>query len=98
MSKATYALLALLPFASFAYADSYKLEVDGLACQHCADNLEKHLRTLGGVQAVQFDLEAKQVDVDIADGQAVEQEQLRQAVKESGYTLVSIEQTPAITQ
>lgn len=97
MTKATYALLALLPFASFAHADSYKMEVNGLACQHCADNLEKHLRTIDGVQSVQFDLEAKQVDVDFADGQSVEQEQLRQAVKDSGYTLVSLQQASAPT-
>lgn len=98
MTKATYALLALLPFVSVAHADSYTLEVNGLACQHCADNLEKHIRTLDGVESVQFDLGAKQVEVDFADGQEIAEEQLQQAVKDSGYSLVSIEKTAATAQ
>lgn len=95
MKKATYALLALLPFAHVAVADGYTLEVNGLACQHCADSLEKQLHTLDGVQSVQFDLGAKKVEVDLAEGQTLPEEQLEKAVKDSGFTLVKVEKTVA---
>lgn len=95
MKPAAFALLALLPFAGFASASSYTLEVNGLACQHCADRLEKQLQTLNGVQSVQFDLAAKQVEVDVADDQELQEEQLRTAVTESGFTLVSVDKAVA---
>lgn len=91
MKKATFALVALLPFTHFAMADDYTLEVNGLQCQHCADSLERKLQTLDGVQSVQFDLSAKRVDVATAQGQELTQDQLEEAVKASGFTLVKVE-------
>lgn len=93
MRKSAYALLALLPFAPFAMAGSYTLEVNGLACQHCADSLEKQLQTLDGVQSVEFDLAAKRVEVATAEGKDLQQEQLEKAVKDSGFTLVKMDKS-----
>lgn len=95
MKLASLALLALIPFAHFASAESYTLEVNGLACEHCANHLEKQLQTLDGVQSVQFDLAAKKVEVNVADGQTLEEEQLRSAVKEAGFTFVKMEKSAA---
>lgn len=98
MKPAAFALLALLPFAGLANASSYTLEVNGLACQHCADRLEKQLQTLNGVESVQFDLAAKKVEVGLADGQQLEEEQLRSAVTESGFSLVSVSESATTAQ
>lgn len=98
MKPAAFALLALLPFAGLANASSYTLEVNGLACQHCADQLEKQLQTLNGVQSVQFDLAAKKVEVDLAEGQELKEEELRSAVTESGFSLVSVEKSVAASE
>lgn len=95
MRKSAYALLALLPFAPFALAANYTLEVNGLACQHCADSLEKQLQTLNGVQSVEFDLAAKKVEVATAEGEDLQKEQLEKAVKDSGFTLVKMEKSAA---
>tara|TARA_R110001592_G_scaffold104699_2_gene294611 strand:- start:7603 stop:7908 length:306 start_codon:yes stop_codon:yes gene_type:complete len=82
-------LTLLLSSASFAGGVRYQLEVDGLACPFCAYGIEKKLSQLDGVEQVETDVANGRVDVDMVDGQTLNEDQARQAVKDAGFTLRS---------
>lgn len=82
-------LTLLWSSASFAGGVRYQLEVDGLACPFCAYGIEKKLSQLSGVKQVETDVANGRVDVDMADGQPLKEDQARQAVKDAGFSLRS---------
>ncbi len=63
--------------------------VDGMMCQHCQAHVTKALADLEGVSDVVVDLEAKKATFTVADG--VSDQVLMDAVKEAGYTPVSVQ-------
>jgi mercuric ion binding protein len=82
-------LILLWSSTSFAGGVHYQLEVDGLACPFCAYGIEKKLSQLDGVELVETDVANGRVDVEMADGQTLNEDQARQAVKDAGFTLRS---------
>tara|TARA_R110000850_G_scaffold215671_2_gene341284 strand:- start:173 stop:478 length:306 start_codon:yes stop_codon:yes gene_type:complete len=87
-------LILLWSSASFAGDVRYQLEVDGLACPFCAYGIEKKLSQLDGVEQVETDVANGRVDVDMADGQNLSEDQARQAVKDAGFSLRSFKTQP----
>ena len=65
--------------------------VHGLSCPLCANNLDRYLMTVPGVEGVKIDLGAGRVTVQIASGTIVTPIQLEQAVKDSGFTFKTFE-------
>ena len=57
------------------------LKIEGMMCGHCRARVEKALKAVPGVQAVEVSLEAKTAEV---TGSASEEE-LKRAVEEAGY-------------
>jgi copper chaperone CopZ len=80
---------ALLSFTSFALASSYTLKVDGMRCEYCAKHLERRLQTLG-VESAQFDLEARLVQFELPNGQALQNDELREVVENAGFQLLEV--------
>ncbi len=66
------------------------LEVHGLSCPLCANNLDKELLRIPGVQDVKVDIGTGTVTLELADGAKVERSSLDSAVRRSGFTLVSV--------
>jgi copper chaperone len=58
--------------------------VPAVMCQHCRMAIEGAVGPLAGVQGVSVDLEAKTVDVRLADGGA-SADDVRRAIEEEGY-------------
>lgn len=77
--------------AAAATAPSYKLGVDGLACPFCSYRLEKKLVTIKGVEKAEVDLATGTVRVTMADGVALDETTVKEAVKSAGFTLRSFE-------
>lgn len=67
------------------------ITVQGMACPFCAYGLEKRLRAVPGVAAVQVDLAASKATVEITPGAEVSEEALQRAVREAGFTPRRIE-------
>ncbi len=67
------------------------LWVKGLACPFCTYNVERQLRKVPGVKSVDVTLETGRVTVALSKGQPPSEEQLRKAVKESGFTVDRVE-------
>lgn len=67
-----------------------KLEVDGLACPFCAYGLEKKLKKLDGVSAVEVQIEDGFVLLTLDEGADVTEEKIRNAVVDAGFTVREI--------
>ena len=61
--------------------------VTGMTCGHCADAVTSEITTLAGVQTVAVDVESGQVTV--TSDAPLPIEEVRAAVTEAGYQLVS---------
>jgi copper chaperone CopZ len=57
--------------------------VPAISCEHCAMRIRKALAGVGGVTAVSVDVNAKTVDLTVADEGAAER--ARKAMEEAGY-------------
>ena len=65
------------------------IHIDGMMCAHCVAHVEKALSALGGVTSAKADLEKKQATVTLAA--PVSDQELKEAVTEAGYEVVSIQ-------
>ncbi len=62
------------------------LNVDGMSCMHCEARVKKAVSALHGVSSVQVDLAEKTVAVEF-DPTAADEEQIKEAIEEQGYTV-----------
>ncbi|MDP2709642.1 MAG: heavy-metal-associated domain-containing protein [Solirubrobacteraceae bacterium] len=60
--------------------------VEGMTCGHCRASVIEEVLQVSGVKAVDVDLDAKQLTV---AGERFEDDAIRKAVDEAGYTLVT---------
>ena len=64
------------------------LNVEGMSCAHCKTAVEEELGKLSGVEHSNADLEKGTVEVRYDEGE-VTTDDLRGAIEEAGYTVVS---------
>ncbi len=88
--------LLLLAWSALALAAGkhYLLRVDGLACPYCAYGIEKKLKKIDGVQAVDVDLDRGIVTVDTRDDVDFTDAQLKQLFQDAGFTYRSMQVQP----
>ena len=67
------------------------LWVKGLACPFCVHNVDKQLKRVPGVTAVHIELETGKVVVGISGDSPATEEELRDAIGASGFTLDRVE-------
>ncbi|MFN4242762.1 MAG: heavy-metal-associated domain-containing protein [Tepidisphaerales bacterium] len=75
------------PAASGAGATVVRLDVHGLSCPLCANNLDRELLRLPGVEAVRVDLGSGRVEVTYGAGATADRAAIAEAVRRSGFTL-----------
>jgi mercuric ion binding protein len=76
-----------------AYATTIEMNVKGLVCSFCAQGIEKKLRKLPATADVVVSLEERLVAVALKDGQDIPDADLRKALTDAGYTVVTIQRT-----
>lgn len=86
----TLVLGALLGLSSLASAKTIEMDVNGLVCAFCAQGIEKSLKAFPATQAVFVSLEHRIVAVQLKDGSDIGDDQLRKAITDAGYTVVTI--------
>jgi copper chaperone CopZ len=79
--------------ASSATAATIEMHVNGLVCAFCAQGIEKKLRKLPATADVVVSLEQRLVAVAIKDGQDISDADLRKALTDAGYKVISIQRT-----
>jgi len=71
-------------------ADTIKATVNGMVCGFCATGIEKTFNAQPEVKAVKVDLESKLVTISTKDGQNMDDQKITKLLKNSGYTVASI--------
>lgn len=66
-----------------------KISIEGMSCQHCVSHVKEALSELNGVTNVDVDLEAKSAILEASAD--VKDEDIKYAVDDAGYDVVSIE-------
>ena len=73
-------------------ADRATMRVNGMSCPKCANNIERQLTALAGVEGVDIDLGSGVVTARFAKGTThPSRAQLAKAIDNTGFTLVSID-------
>ena len=72
-------------------SESVTMVVRGMSCPKCADNIDLQLRSVRGVRDVAIDLGAGEVKVAVDPMVPPTRSQLAQAIRRSGFSLVSID-------
>jgi len=91
------ALLAFVVLAPPALAQDTmrnpdaEVYVDGLACPFCAYGLEKKLKTLDAIQAMEVQIDEGRVLLDFKEGKRPTEDEIQQAVEKAGFTARKIE-------
>lgn len=67
----------------------------GMSCPLCATNLDKQMLKIEGVNEVFVDLSTGEIIVDVDEQNRPSNETLADAVRESGFTLVSVQSNEA---
>ena len=75
-------------------ADSYVLQIDGLACPYCGYGVEKQFSKQEGVKSTDIDIEKGVVIVSVTLGTELSDSELERIVDDAGFTLGGITQRP----
>ncbi len=91
LSTTVRAAPASEPAAATASAtDQIEVRVNGMACPFCAYGIQKKLRALPGARDVKVDLDSGRATFEAPSG-SVTEEQVKQAIKDAGFSPVKIE-------
>ncbi len=90
---ALFLLLLMTAASVWAQSPRYQVGVDGLSCPFCAYGIEKQIHKLDGVKQVKVDTGKGQVVITMDDGRTLEKAQAEAAVKRSGFSMRSFEQS-----
>ncbi len=72
----------------------YQLRVDGLACPFCAYGIEKNLMKIEAVEKIEIDIQSGIITLWVKEGQSIKEEEIRNAVNNSGFTLRQFTKLP----
>ncbi len=86
------AVILLFSQSIFAADKHYQLKVNGLVCPFCEYNIEKKLGKLDGVLKVKANLKEGIVNVLVADGKTLPEDNVRQEITDAGFTLKGIDE------
>ena len=81
---------ALLAATSTVSARTIEMDVNGLVCAFCAQGIEKTLRGFPATADVFVSLEKRIVAIELVEGADIDDATLRQAITNSGYTVVAL--------
>lgn len=87
------AAIALVLVSVGAMAETIEIKVNGLVCAFCAQGIEKTLRKNPVVTDVVVSLENKLVAIEVKPGSDIPDQELRNALTDSGYDVKGITRT-----
>ena len=91
---ATTILFLVINAPAFAAETIYHIFADGLACRYCDFAVDKQLRKIEGVKWVDIHLERGLVNVRVAEGFELTEQQLKKLLDSAGVTFRRMEYHP----
>lgn len=83
-------VLGLVGRVGIAMETDVIIDVNGMVCAFCAQGIHKSMMAQDGIEAVDVDLDAKEVRLDIREGVSINADVLRKVVEDAGYSLEGI--------
>ena len=80
----------MAPAWSAAAGARVEVTVNGMVCSFCAQGIERNLRRLSLTEAVSVDLKQHRVTISVKPGAAVDDQQIRKAIRDSGFDVREI--------
>ncbi len=77
------------------HAETIRVKGKGLVCDYCARAMEKVIRKRPEVADLRINLTSKIVEIELKEGQALDDATIQTLVSESGYTIDTIERVPS---
>ena len=93
MKVAVIAVLAGM--VSPSWAETVRMEVNGMVCAFCAQGIEKRLRSMSATDDVFVSLQKHVVAVGLKPGQDIPDDTLKGSLKEAGYDVTAIQRVDA---
>jgi len=90
MQKHLLTLTIIFGLAAAVSAETIRATVNGMVCGFCATGIEKTFKRQPEVKSVNVDLKSKLVTIDTREGQILDDAKITQLLKNSGYSVVSI--------
>jgi mercuric ion binding protein len=90
MQKYLLTLTITFGLSAAVSADTIKATVNGMVCGFCATGIEKTFKAQKEVKSVNVDLKNRLVTIDTKQGQTLQDAKITQLLKNSGYSVVSI--------
>ena len=90
MQKYLLILTIIFGLAAAVSAETIRATVNGMVCGFCATGIEKTFKRQREVKSVNVDLKSKLVTIDTREGQILDDAKITQLLKNSGYSVVSI--------
>jgi mercuric ion binding protein len=90
MKKIIIALSVFLISAS-AFAETAKVQVNGMVCAFCAQGIKKKFAENPNVESCEVDLDKKIVEVKIKKDKTVSDEEIKKIIKDAGYAAIKLE-------
>jgi copper chaperone CopZ len=90
MQKYLLTVTIIFGLAAAVSAETIRATVNGMVCGFCATGIEKTFKRQPEVKSVNVDLKSKLVTIDMREGQILNDAKITQLLKNSGYSVVSI--------
>src|SRR5262245_39332404 len=84
-------VLALLVTPSMVLAEEINVTVKGMVCSFCAQGIKKTFLKNEGVADIKVDLDNRLVKIQTREGASIPDDEIRKAIVDSGFDVVSIE-------
>ena len=93
MAKYLFTLAITFGLTAAVSADTIRATVNGMVCGFCATGIEKTFKAQHEVQTVHVDLENRLVTITTKQGQTLDDSKIKQLLKNSGYSVASVNRT-----
>lgn len=83
--------LSVFLMAASAFAETAKVQVNGMVCAFCAQGIKKKFAENPNVESCEVDLDKKIVEVKIKKDKKVSDDEIKKTIKDAGYAVMRVE-------
>jgi mercuric ion binding protein len=83
--------LSVFLMAASAFAETARVQVNGMVCAFCAQGIKKKFSENPNVESCEVDLDKKIVEVKIKKDKKVSDDEIKKVIKDAGYAAIKLE-------
>lgn len=78
----------MLPIATFA--ETVKVNVNGMVCSFCAQGIKKKFESKDSVKNIEVNLDEKLVTINFIDGKTLSDDEIKEIITKAGYEVKGV--------